>query len=342
MARKSQDVSIYRIADEAGVSVATVSRVLNRRAGVSEDMRYRIDVLLRKYNFKANYPQPRSSRIAVLIPDGYFSTYLREAISGIQEYAAKVGLSVNIIIQSQDGSSALEQVRDQQCAGVIVLLATEPEYYRDLGLSELPVIFLDYAFQVKGAGMIGHDAYNGGCEAMRHLLKLGHKKIGLLRYNYIKSDHLSRLNAYEKMMDEAGIERNPNWIMCGSAEEHYSPRQSIGIILMNHLLDRTPEVTAVLAMDDLIATGAITAIHRRGLSIPGDISIVGFDNYPESSCLFPALTSVDHPISRAGYLAMEAIAKALKAPTSWTLPHTILPTSLVVRESTGPVKNFHK
>lgn len=337
MARKSSEVSIYRIAEEAGVSVATVSRVMNRRAGVSEDTRGRIDHLLRQYSFKANYPQPRRARVAIMVPEGYFSEYIREALAGIYEYAESHGILINIIIHDKK-ESALERVRDQQCSGVIVLLATDPEYYHDLGFSELPVIFIDYALMVKGAGIISHDSYHGACEAMRHLLDLGHRKIGFLHYSYIKADHQPRLKAYENMLRCAGIEPLPEWRVAGKPEDHYEPVQSAGIILMDQLLDQTPDVTAVLCIDDLIATGAMTSAHRHKLDIPGDISIIGFGNYQGSSCLFPPLTTVDHPVSKSGYLALKAVNEAINSPSGWTPPHEILPTSLVVRESSGPAK----
>jgi DNA-binding LacI/PurR family transcriptional regulator len=338
MARKSGEVSIYRIADEAGVSVATVSRVMNRRAGVSEHTRSRIDNLLRKYSFKANYPQPRRARVAILVPEGYFSEYVRESLVGIYKYAEKNDLQINIIVQGKSGN-ALEQVRDLQCSGVIILLATEPEYYHDLGQSELPVIFIDYAFMIKGAGIISHDSYHGACDAMRHLLDLGHRQIGFLHYHDIKADHQPRLKAYENMLNGAGIKAKPEWRVASKPDAHYEPLQTAGITLMDQLLMQAPEVTAVLCIDDLIATGALTSAHRHGLNIPGDISVVGFGNYQESACLFPTLTTVDQPISKAGYMAIEAVDKALNSTTQWIPPHEILPTSLIVRESTGQARS---
>ncbi len=340
MAKKAQGVSIYKIADEAGVSVATVSRVLNRRTGVSEKTRRRIDGILREHRFTASYPQSRSARIAILVPDGYFSTYVREALGGIHDYSMTHDMSTNIIVQCcGKQESALEKIRDQQCVGAIALLATEPEYYQDIGQSELPLIFIDYSFRVKGAGIIGHDSYHGACEAMRHLLELGHQKIGFLCYSHRKTDHMLRFKAYENMLAQSGIEGREEWIVKGKPEDHYSRFQTVGITLMNQLLKQAPDVTAVMAMNDVIAMGAITAIHQHGLRIPADISVVGFDNLPEASCLYPSLTTVDHPIAKAGYLAMEAIDHALKSPGGWNdPPHEILPTSLVVRQSSGPIR----
>lgn len=336
MARKSQEISIYRIADEAGVSVATISRVMNRRAGVSEKTRGRIEQLLRKYDFKANYPQSRSARIAVIVPQGYFSSYIREALAGIYAFCENRDISINIIIHNHNKQeSALEQVRDQQCVGVIILLAEEPEFYEELGKSELPVIFIDYSFRVKGAGIIGHDAYFGACEAMRHLLKLGHRKIGFLRYSYVHTDHIPRVKAYEGMLKEARVEIKPEWIVCAEEGTKYNPLQSVGIILTDKLLDRAPDITAIVCIDDVIAIGVLSGIQRRNLKIPDDISVVGFDDLPEASCTYPPLTTVFHPIFKAGFEAMASISEALENPVTWTPPVEILPTSLVVRESTG-------
>ena len=341
MARKSQDVSIYRIADEAGVSVATVSRVMNRRAGVSESMRLKIDSLLRKYNFQANYPKQRSARIAILTQEGNFNSYVMEVLRGIYRYTGPNGIAANIIIRSHDDQETIfEQVRDQQCSGVIVVLPEGPEEYLKLCHSELPVMFIDHPFQIEGSGFVDHDSYSGSKEAAEYLIGLGHRKIAFLCYHYMTLNMLQRFKGYENALCTAGIEIQPEWIVRGRADAHYEPVHSIGMVLAEQMLKQAPEVTAVMTVDDVISFGVLTAIQKSGRRIPEDMSVVGFDNYPMSSCLYPALTTVNHPIAEAGYLAAKAVSEALVSHGKHHLPHEILPTRLVIRESTGPVKKI--
>lgn len=338
MARHRQEVSISRIAEEGGVSVATVSRVMNRRVGVSEETRARIDELLRKYEYTAHYPTQRAPRIAVLCPGHDLTDYLRKAINGVFHYIQKHEMDVAIISRSnRPRTTLLQQIRDQQYSGIIVLLS---EYLQnehlELGNSELPVIFLDIQVNIEGTGFIDNDSYSGSCAATQHLLELGHRKIGYLQYQPPSLNQLQRQKGYENTMKAAGITIEKNWVIYTRKEEWSPVRGLLGLRTMQHLLEQAPEITAVMAVDDEMALGAMTAIHESGRKIPGDISIVGFDNYPETEVWYPALTTVDHPIEEAGYQAAKAIDHALKNPGQWKLPREIFPTRLIVRKSTGP------
>jgi LacI family transcriptional regulator len=338
MARQPQEVSISRIAKEGGVSVATVSRVLNRRVGVSEATRARIDGLLRKHEFTTSYPQSRASKLAVLVPFGDFTPYICKALNGVFALAREEGIEVSLIIPNgHRHTTALEQIRDKQCAGVVVLLA---EFFkRDheaIASTELPVVFLDEQINLDGTGFIDNDSYSGSGAATRHLLDLGHRKIGYLRYFSSSLNQLERFQGYEDAMKAAGIPMEEKWIANAPPSGDKNIRGLEGLRAMNKLLEQAPDITAVLAVDDDIALGAMTAIHKSGRKIADDISIVGFDNYPETAIWYPALTTVDHPIEQAAYQAGKAVSHAWSNPGKWRLPHEILPTRLVIRESTGP------
>lgn len=340
MARHPQEVSITRIAKEGGVSVATVSRVMNRRVGVSEATRDRIDQLLRKYRFTTTYPQSRQPKVAVLIPVDDFNNYIAKALKGIFTYAREGDMEVSLVTRStHPRTTTLEQIRDQQCAGVIVLL---PDYYVDehrlLAASELPVMFLDAQIAIEGAGFIDNDSYSGSCAATRHLLELGHRRIGFLRYHLSSLNQIQRFKGYENTLKEAGIQPTPAWLAESPAPDRRNVKGIDGLRAMKRLLEQAPDITAVLAVDDEMAFGAITHLHKIGKKIPADISIIGFDNYPETEIWYPALTTVNHPIQLAGYHASKAIKDAIDNPGKWRPPQEILPTRLVVRESTGPAR----
>lgn len=340
MPRPRREISIYRIAKEAGVSASTVSRVMNRRVGVSEETRTQIDKLLRKYNFLPDYPIQRAPKIAFLIPAYYLNDYVLKALNGVFRYIDEHGMEVSIISHGNDPKTTLlQRIRDQQCSGVIVILA---EHFKGeesaLAESDLPVIFLDTQVTLPAIGFIDNDSYSGSCAATRHLLELGHRKIGYLCHSQISLNHVQRLKGYEDTLRAAGITIEEKWISRCNPDEIPAVRGLAGMHCMRQLLEQAPEITAVMAVDDDMALGAISAIRESGRTIPDDISLVGFDNYPETEIWFPALTTVDHSVEQAGYQAAQAIDNALANPGKWTPPREILPTRLVIRNSTGAPK----
>lgn len=337
MARKSQKISIYRIAEEAGVSVPTVSRVINRKAGIAEETRNKINNLLKHYNFRPDYPAMRTTKIAVIYPWNYLSNYFRKAIMGIYDYAQENELMINIIIvQSLHKESLLKAIRDQQCSGVIGMLTEQ--YYQDfiqLADTDLPTVMLGTPPDNNKIGFIYNDSYSGSAAAARHLIELGHRKIGYLTYAESKVSQLQRFKGALNAFEDSNITLDSKAII-------QIPRPSIrpvpgecGYKAMQALLRQTPEITAVMAVDDNIALGAMAAIYEAGLRIPEDISIVGFDNYPETAYWSPALTTVDYPLGKAGYMAAKAVHEKLICPGECQLPQEILPAKLVVRRSTG-------
>lgn len=336
MARPQKEVSISRIAKEGGVSVATVSRVMNRRVGVSEETRARIDNLLLKYAFTTAYPQSRPPKIAVLIGD--LNNYTAKALKGIYANARKGGVEITLITQTSNSRpTLLERIRDQQCAGVIVMLADKyVEDQEDLSASELPVILLDAQSSLPGVGFIDNDSYSGSCEATQHLLDLGHRKIGFLLYRCSSTNQIQRLKGYQDTLSAAGIKFRPEWTAASPLAPSLNTGGIDGYRAMEQLLRQTPNITAVFAVDDEIALGALTFLHKSGRRIPADISVVGFDNYPETEIWYPALTTVDHPIEQAGYLASQIITQIIAAPGKVSLPRMTIPTRLIIRESTGP------
>lgn len=341
MARRRREISIYRIAEEAGVSAATVSRVINRRVGVSEATRARIDELLRHYHFLPDYPLQRAPKIAFTVPSHTsLNDYVRKALNGVFQYVTERGIDVSIIHYREDSkTSLLQQIRDQQCSGVIVII---PDHFHaelpSLENSGLPVILLDSRTELPKLGYIDNDSYSGSCAAARYLLDLGHHRIGYICHAHVTNhDHRERLRGYKDTLATADITPPDHWIV------HTPPlkpsdrvRGMPGLRTMELLLKQAPEITAVMAIDDDMALGALTAIHQSGRKIPAEISLIGFDNYPETQVWFPALTTVNHPIEQGGFRAAEAIAQAWANPGQWTPPHEVLPTHLVVRASTGP------
>lgn len=339
MSRKTRNVSIYRIAKEAGVSVPTVSRVINKRAGISEATRKKVNAFLRQYNFSPDYPAMRTVKIAVIYPWTDLTDYFRKAVKGIYQYAEKNELMVNIIIvQSLQKESLLEAIRDQQCSGVVALL---PEQYRHelnlLAKSDLLTVLVDSMTEEKTLGFIDNDSFHGSRAAVKHLLELGHRNIAYLTYENPSLNQLQRFKAAENALRTHNIEFLPGNVIRLADSQLSSTRGKSGYVAMQALLNQSRNITAVIAVDDSMALGAMTAIHEHGMKIPEDISVVGFDNYPETEMWYPQLTTVDHPLEKAGYMSAEAIHRGLKNPANWVPPREILQTQLIIRKSTGEV-----
>lgn len=332
MARKPGRISISSIAKELNLSPSTVSRVMNNRTGAGEETRRKVLEVLRKYDFKTNYPRPRSRKIAIVSGISAISEYSAAVISGICGYVRRSDLSACMIqYDANNGESLLSTLRDQQCAGVILLIpASFREQLPELSASGLPVMLVDESVELPNVGFIDNDSYSGSFQAAEHLLSLGHRAIGYLNQN-ATLNHLQRFRAWRDALEQSGIRIPPEW-SCefggGGAEE--------GFRKMNELLDAAPEITAVMATNDQIAWGAARAALRRGLRIPQDLSVVGFDDYPASAFWNPPLTTVCHPMEEAGRLAARALDRYFCSNGKEALPKQLLQTHLIARESTGP------
>lgn len=336
MGRKPRSINIGAIAAQAGVSAGTVSRVINRKNGVGEATRKKIYEILQEHNFTSNYPTQKTIKIAVIVPYFDLTEYYRKALNGIYSYAQKNGLSINIVIaELYSRESLLDVVREQQCSGVIALIC---QSYQDellqFSRTELPTVVIDTIIENERIGFIDNDSYFGSCMATKHLIDLGHKRIGYLTYSGNVVNHLQRLKGYENTMKSMGLEIGHEWIL--KTDYHHAIRAKNGYDGAMHLLSQASNLTAVMVVDDPMAQGAMAAIHDMGLRIPEDISVIGFDNYAESAYLYPALTTVDHPIEKAGYMAIESIHTGLRIPGEWIPLREILPTTLIIRKSTGP------
>lgn len=337
MGRKPKDINITMIAKEAGLSVSTVSRAMNHRANVSESARRKIDALMRKYNFTPTPASPHEKKIALLAGGNQFNDYVAEVFNGIYKYTEANALETTLIFRKNRSSrNLLEQIRDQQCSGVVVILPAEFSDSLDLlAECELPVVLIDEAVYRDGIGFIDHDSCSGSRDALKYLLELGHRNIGYIEACTPTLNHIQRYKAYENTMNEAGLDLRPDWRIKVDPSRHIFAG---GQAAMQELLTRAPELSAVMTTNDMIAIGAMHGAIEMGRRIPEDISIIGFDNYKHTEFLNPSLTTVNHPIEEAGFLAAKSIDECLKNPRTakQQLPHEILPTRLIIRQSTAP------
>ncbi|WP_328441653.1 LacI family DNA-binding transcriptional regulator [Streptomyces sp. NBC_00444] len=328
-------VTITEIARQAGVSVPTVSRVVNGRSDVSPHTRARVEDLLRRHGYRRR-PTTSATRAALLdlVFNSLDSPWAVEIIRGVEEAAhtAGVGTVVSAIHGRSGGAREwMRNLRARASDGVILVTsALEPLLYEELRILGVPLVIVDPAGSpALDAPTIGAANWSGGMAATEHLLALGHRRIGLIAGPPRLLCSRARLDGYRTALESAGITLDDTLVVPGD----FHPES--GFTGCNVLLDLPDPPTAVFAASDQMALGAIEALRRRGLRVPEDMSVVGFDDVPEVRWSAPPLTTVRQPLADMGKLAVRTVLRLARGeqPDS---PRVELGTELVVRSSTAP------
>jgi LacI family transcriptional regulator len=337
-----QRPTIREIADLAGVSIATVSRVLNGRGDVSDETRDLVSRVIREHGYTANrsargLSAGRTGLVGILLPlvfPAYFSGILAGAAEALSERALQIVLSPTGGEHDREVSvvDRLHGLTD----GALIILPEES--------SEELVRLLDDGFRfvvidplmplneripsVSAAHMSGAD------QAMRHLLDLGHRRIAQITgpHGWVSTE--DRRRGYRAALAAAGILPDP------TLEVEAVPEIGPGRDAAAYLLDLREPPTAIFGFNDDIAIGAIQAARARGLRVPDDLSVVGFDDVQHATIVTPALTTVRQPLAEMGRTAVSLLNRLLDRQRFETL-HVELATRLVVRDSTAPPRRLH-
>jgi LacI family transcriptional regulator len=332
--------TINDVARLANVSNATVSHVLNHSRFVQPETQARVEAAIRELGFRPNH-QARSLKtgqsylIGVLTYMGV-DIYFSEVLSSIERSALQAGYGVllrHTADDEADQARAIHSMLDQQVDGLIINSPTlAPDLYEMVGQMGRPCVFLHFYDPACPTDFIQSDDRAAALDATRYLISLGHRRIACLAgCGYEQNSTSQRRIGYEQALIEAGITLRPDYFVMRNYEA------SDGYEMFNRLcaLDEPP--SACITYSDLLALGAIRAAKDRGLDVPGDVSIIGFDDIALASYTVPRLTTVYQDRQKIGELAFEQIMARLKDPTR-PQEQIILPTRLVIRESTGPVK----
>lgn len=329
-------VTITEIARKAGVSVPTVSRVVNGRSDVSPATRARVEDLLRRHGYRKR-PAPAPARTAALIDlvfNDLDSPWAVEIIRGVEEvaHATGTGTVVSAIHGSQgDAREWMRNLRARASDGVILVTsALEPTLHEQLRILGVPLVVVDpTGSHTEGAPTIGAANWSGGLAATEHLLSLGHRRIGFIAGPPRLLCSRARLDGYRAALEGAGIPFDDALVVPGDF------RPESGCTAATALLDLPEPPTALFAASDQMALGAIEALRRRELRVPEDMSVVGFDDLPEVRWSAPPLTTVRQPLADMAKLAARTVLK-LARDEHPDAPRVELGTELVVRSSTAP------
>ncbi|GLY04288.1 MULTISPECIES: LacI family DNA-binding transcriptional regulator [Actinoplanes] len=329
-------VTIAAIAQAAGVSVPTVSRVLNGRTDVSPQTRELIERLLREHDYRPrNSRHPGRAKLVDLVFDDLDSPWALELIRGVEDvtHAAGVGTVVSQVHRRSTATRQwLQNLRSRASDGVIFVTSDVAEpVHTELHRLKVPVLIIDPAGGAAAdVPTIGATNWSGGRTATDHLLELGHRRIGFVAGPRQLLCSRARLDGYRAALEAAGVRVDEALIRTGDF------RYETGFAAAQHLLDLADPPTAIFASSDLMALGVYEAARRRGLRVPDHLSVIGFDDLPESQWASPPLTTVRQPLAEMGALAARTVLRLSRGETIET-PRLELVTKLMVRESTAPL-----
>jgi DNA-binding LacI/PurR family transcriptional regulator len=324
----AQRVTIAHIADAAGVSVPTVSKVVNGRSDVAPETRERVERMLREYGYQR--PEPARETRAPLL-DVVFneleSPWAMEIIKGVEEVARENELGV--VLSAQEGPGALgrtwvDAVAARRSAGLILVVSElSAEQIARLTARRIPFVVVDPAGEpAAGVPSVGATNWNGGLAATRHLLELGHTRIGMIGGPADMLCSRARVDGYRAALETAGLTVDPELVRWGTFHVEAGFDQGTA------LLELADPPTAIFAGSDLQAFGVYEAARVLGVEIPTQLSVIGFDDLPMARWVGPPLTTIRQPLTE---MAATAARLVLGQGEDQRVE---LATTLVLRQST--------
>ena len=323
-------ITIVDVAAAAGVSVATVSKVINDRYGVAEKTSARVRAVIDELGYTSSLVAQslrsrRSNVIGILVSD--IESFNAELLKGAAR--AIRGTGYDLVVFSDCGQREDQMGWERRSLARVSALTDGAILVTPSGIdvtSSAPIVVVDHNVQSATLATVDSDNLSGAITATEHLIRLGHRRIGFLAGRPDLESARLREQGYRHALNAAGIAFDANLVRVGS----YQPEAAREAT--RDLLAREPRPTAIFAANDASAIETLAVARDLGLTLPDDLSVVGFDNVPESALCEPALTTVEQPIQRMGEEAVRLLLALIDDPTS--LPaQVVLPTRLVERAS---------
>lgn len=300
--------SITAVAALAGVSIATVSRVLNRSKPVNAETRERVEAAVAQLGYQAN-PFARSltsgeSRLILVLVPGFANPFFAEIVQGVESVTSRSGY--NIVLSVLPDGAPLDPVYRRLIDGVISMAhVQDPEALVGAG-RELPWVACSEFMPDSGVPYVSIDHRQAAVDAVQYLLNRGHRRIALLHAHEDYAWAQQRRAGYEIALTRAGVALDPALIRVARGTDYAD-----GIEATGGLLSLQAPPTALFAVSDTLAIGAIKAFRRAGRRVPDDVAIVGFDNVPLSEVFEPSLTTIAQPMRELGATAAELLLERL-------------------------------
>lgn len=326
--------TIYDVAKLAGVSAATVSKVINNKGRISEETKERVNRIMEELNYQPNFlasamKGKSTYQIALLIPDmenPIYAQYLKQ----IEERGQELGY--NIVLCSTDNDSDKEArhitlLRQQRVDGFIIASKFKnDDILKELIRENFPVVLFAHERPEISIDSVTADDYMGGYLAVEHLLKLGHNRIGFLGEESLSSEE--RVRGYKAALSATDIPVHEDLIVVGGSSLREAEASAAA------LLDREDKPSAIFGSNDVLAIGVVKAAKARGIRVPEELSVIGFDDTPLCSIISPNLSSVSMPVRELGQYVTDMIIRKIEHTDAAKQRIRMLP-SLASRESTA-------
>jgi LacI family transcriptional regulator len=336
---KLMTVTIYDVAREAGVSMATVSRVVNNNPNVKPQTRKKVYEAIERLGYRPNavargLASKKTTTVGVIIPDISNPT-VAEVARGIEDIANMY--HYNIILCNADRRKEKEirvinTLLEKQVDGLLFMGGkVTDDHLKAFQSSTVPIVLCATSDEKRSVPSVDIDHELAAYDAVRALIERGHREIGMISGTLEDlTQNFMRFQGYRRALEEAGLEFREEYVRIGNS------RYESGIEVMNYFLQLPDRPTAILAANDEMAIGAIHTMQDNGLSVPGDISIIGIDNVRIASMVRPRLTTVAQPMYDIGAVSMRLLTKLMKNEHVEE-PRVILPHELILRDSVGTV-----
>jgi LacI family transcriptional regulator len=330
--------TIYQVSELAGVSLATVSRVINNTGRVSEKTKAKVTEAMDKLGYRPNamaqsLASNRSNSVGVLVPElnGAFFGHLMTGVESELRAANKHVIITASHSEEQREKEGIEFLLSRKCDALILHVeALSNDYLKELSKGDVPVFILNRWIEGLEDRCIYLDNKIGGYLAAKTVIGKGHTKIAYITGQEWKADSNDRLFGHKAALEESGIEFDPDLLFNGDFV-HESGSHGL-----TELLHRGKSFTALICANDEMASGAMTTARKLGMNLPEDLSIVGFDNLVYASYLYPTLTTINYPILQMAKSAANLVLRDVYEHANLEIQHNFTP-KLVERNSVDKV-----
>lgn len=327
--------SMKDIAKSAGVSTSTVSHVINQTRYVSEDITERVQKAAKDLNYSPSalarsLKMNRTKTIGLLVTTST-NPFFGEVVKGVERRCYEQGY--NLILCNTEGDEArmkasINTLLEKRVDGLLLLCSTLEGKHLDVfdRYKDIPTVVMDWGETHFPSDKIKDNSELGGYMAANHLLENGHKEIGCITGPLGRHQAQIRYAGFVRAMDEAGISINQQWIVPANFE------CDGGFDAFNTLYERGELPSAIFACNDMMAMGLINAANEKGIKVPEDLSVIGYDDVYISKFMVPALTTIHQPKFRLGKTAVDTLLNRIEKREEQVLQVQLEPT-LVVRHS---------
>jgi len=328
--------NIKDVADKAGVAQSTVSRVINNSEKVSEETYSKVKNAIKKLGYKPNVlarsmRTGKTSTIAVLLPD-LKNLFFSELIGSIELAAGKRDYRVFICNSNEDSNRERVLMKDLLNRNVDGIILSSVSGSENLEIiqelkQKIPLIVVDRKIKGLNINTVAVDDHKGIYNATNYFIEKGHNNIAYVSGPLNKQIHETRLRGYTDALKDSGFQKQNDLII----EENF--RATGGSNAVKKILSLNKKVTSIVFSNDMMAIGAIRALKSKGVKIPEEIELMGFDNIPLAQLIFPSLSTVAQPIKEIGLEAVKLLFSKMEEP-SLHAREILLKTTFKFRETT--------